>query len=64
LKLQAFEARLVALPKPVVRKDDLARLEAVEHQEAERRGLEEFKFATNEDMLAAMHLSEAVVPAR
>ncbi len=63
-KLDALEARLAALPNAVVHKDDLAMLEATEHQEAERRGLEEFKFATNEDMLAAMHLSEAVVPAR
>jgi ferredoxin--NADP+ reductase len=63
-KLDELEARLATLPKAVVHKDDLARLEAAEHQEAERRGLEEFKFATNEDMLAAMHLSEAVVPAR
>lgn len=52
-----LEARLRQLGKPVVTKDDIARLEAAEHAEAERQGLEEFKFAKNEEMLEAMGLS-------
>jgi len=56
--LEALHARLKALGKPVVTKEDIKRLEAVEIAEAEKRGLEEFKFATNEEMLAAMGLLE------
>ncbi len=57
--LEGLHDRLHRLPKPVVSKDDWARLEAVERDEAERRGLLEFKFSTNDEMLAAMGL-EAV----
>ena len=38
--------------------DDLKRLEAIEAEEAKKRGLEEFKFASNEEMLQAMGLVE------
>ena len=62
-ELTALEARLAALPKATVRKDDLTRLEAAEHLEAQGRGLEEFKFASDDEMLAAMNLAGAVVPA-
>ncbi len=48
--------RIKKLAKPVVTKDDIRRLEAVEAQEAQKRGLEEFKFASNEEMLRAMDL--------
>jgi ferredoxin--NADP+ reductase len=54
--LAGLRARLRQLPKPVVSKDDWARLEAVERDEAARRGLLEFKFGTNAEMLAAMGL--------
>jgi hypothetical protein len=47
------------LPKPTVTKEDIQRLEAVESEEAHKRGLEEFKFDNNEDMLRAMRLSVA-----
>ncbi|MBN1148694.1 MAG: FAD-dependent oxidoreductase [Anaerolineales bacterium] len=40
--------------KRVVSKEDLLRLEAAEQAEAERLGLEEYKLATNEKMLAAI----------
>lgn len=46
--------RLAASGKPVVTKSDWQRLEAVEQAEAQKRGLEEFKFASNEEMLAAI----------
>jgi len=49
-------ARVKELPKPVVTKDDIKKLEAVEAEEAQKRGLEEFKFSSNEDMLRAMGL--------
>jgi len=57
--LEAVTQKVKRLPKPVVSKDDIARLEAIEAAEAQTRGLEEFKFAANEEMLAAMGL---VVP--
>jgi ferredoxin/flavodoxin---NADP+ reductase len=60
--LTALEAYLSSRAKPFVRKDDLARLEAVERQEAERRGLEEFKFASDEEMLTAMGVASTVAP--
>jgi ferredoxin--NADP+ reductase len=56
---EALEQRLLELGKPVIRKEDIARLEAVEGAEAERQGLEEFKFASNEEMLEAMGLGMA-----
>jgi len=60
----ALQSHLASLPTPLVRKEDLARLEAVEQLEAERRGLEEYKFASNEEMLAAMGVADAVTSLR
>jgi ferredoxin--NADP+ reductase len=54
--LQGLHEKLRQLPKPAVSKEDWARLEAVEHDEATRRGLPEFKFAGNAEMLAAIGL--------
>jgi len=48
--------RALALAHPLVTKEDLLRLAAAEQAEAGRRGVEEFKFATNEEMFAAMSL--------
>ena len=62
-ELTALEARLAALPKATVRKDDLTRLEAAEHLEAQGGGREKSKFASDDEMLAAMNLAGAVVPA-
>jgi hypothetical protein len=42
----------------VVEKDDIQRLEETEAKEAAARGLEEFKYPSNEEMLAAMGLAE------
>jgi len=55
--LKAITAKITGLQKPAVTKADIHRLEAVEAQEAQKRGLEEFKFSTNEDMLRAMGLT-------
>lgn len=55
---EAIAAKIKGLSKPVIMKDDIKRLEAVEAEEAKKRGLEEFKFASNEEMLQAMGLIE------
>ncbi|MCE9645973.1 MAG: FAD-dependent oxidoreductase [Chloroflexi bacterium] len=54
----AVTAKMKGLNKPIIMKDDIKRLEAVEAEEAKKRGLEEFKYATNEEMLQAMGLTE------
>jgi ferredoxin--NADP+ reductase len=53
-------ARMSALPRPVITIEELKKLEAVEQSEAEKRGLHEFKFATNDEMLRA--IQAATVP--
>ena len=53
----AVADRVHGLDQPVVTKEDIQRLEAVEAEEAQKRGLEEFKFDNNEDMLDAMGLA-------
>jgi len=55
--LEGVAAKLKSLKKPIVTKDDIKKLEAVEAAEAQKRGLEEFKFATNDEMLQAMGLT-------
>jgi ferredoxin--NADP+ reductase len=55
--LDRLSARLMALGKPIITRDDVKRLEAAEQAEAEKRGLPYFKFSSNEDMLDAMGLS-------
>jgi hypothetical protein len=49
---------LQKLDKPVITKGEIQRLEAIEQAEAERRMLEEFKFSTNEEMLAAIGVTQ------
>jgi ferredoxin--NADP+ reductase len=58
--LAEVEKRIKTLHEAVVTKEDIQRLEAIEAEEAQKRGLEEFKFATNEEMLAAMGLAVPV----
>ncbi|MCX6056818.1 MAG: FAD-dependent oxidoreductase [Chloroflexi bacterium] len=55
---ETIAAKIKGLSKPVIMKDDIKRLEAVEAEEAKKRGLEEFKFSSNEEMLQAMGLIE------
>jgi ferredoxin/flavodoxin---NADP+ reductase len=52
--LSALQAHLAKLPKPVITKTELARLEAIELAEKEQRGLEDFKFTSNEEMFTAI----------
>ncbi|MFN8412469.1 MAG: FAD-dependent oxidoreductase [Anaerolineales bacterium] len=56
--LEDVTNKVKALSKPIVLKDDLKRLEAVEAEEAKKQGLEFFKYGTNEEMLQAMGLIE------
>jgi ferredoxin--NADP+ reductase len=53
----AVAARLKGLNKPIVTRDDIKKLEALEAAEAQKRGLEEFKFSSNEEMLSAIGLT-------
>lgn len=55
---EAVADRVKALPKPIILKSDIKRLETAEAAEAQKRGLAEFKFASNEEMLQAMGLIE------
>ena len=52
---------LQKLDKPIVTKENIACLEAVEQAEAVRRNLEEFKFSTNQEMLAVMGIAPKAV---
>jgi len=51
---EAVAAKIKGLKKTVILKEHIKRLESVEADEAKKRGLEEFKFASNEEMLQAM----------
>jgi hypothetical protein len=55
--LKAVTEKIKRLNKIIVTKDDIKKLEAAEIEEAKKRGLEEFKFDTNDDMLQAMGLT-------
>ncbi|HLO18391.1 MAG TPA: hypothetical protein VK206_26395 [Anaerolineales bacterium] len=55
--LKAVAEKIKSLNKLVVTKDDVKKLEAVELAEAQKRGVEEFKFDNNEDMLQAIGLT-------
>lgn len=57
--LKALNEKLKSLSKPVVTEDDIRRLDAVELAEAQKRGMEDFKFNNNEEMLQAMGLTVA-----
>ncbi len=56
--LEAVTEKISTIHKPVVTNDDIKRLEAIEDEEAQKRGVEEYKFASNEEMLQAMGLIE------
>ncbi len=58
--LQAVADRLNGLSKPIITKVELKKLEAVEDAEAAKRGVAEFKFTTNEEMLQAIGLAEPI----
>ncbi len=49
-----LEARLKQLGKPLVTRNDIRNLHVIEQYEAHKRGLESFKFNSNEEMLEAI----------
>ena len=54
--LAAVAEKMKTLPKRVITQAELDRLESVEQDEARKRGLPEFKFGSNEEMLEAVGL--------
>ena len=58
--VEAVAAKVRSLGKPVVVKDDIKRLEAIELAEAKKAGLEDFKFDNNDEMLQAIGLKMTV----
>ena len=58
--VDAVGAKLKTLGKPIILKENIKKLEEVETAEAQKRGLEEFKFDTNEDMLEAMGIAVGI----
>lgn len=54
--LDSLQDRLQAIGRPVITKEDIQHLEKIEQEEAERRGLEEFKYSSNEEMMAVLGL--------
>jgi ferredoxin--NADP+ reductase len=59
--LDGVAEKMKKLPRPVITKAEVKKLEAIEEAEAQKRGLEEFKFTTNEEMLQAIGLAEVTV---
>jgi ferredoxin--NADP+ reductase len=59
-RIEDLLAKLKSAGKPVVLKEHIKKLEAVEQAEAQKRGLEAFKFDSNEEMLQVMGLMETV----
>jgi ferredoxin--NADP+ reductase len=57
VNLKTVVEKLKSLNKPIVTKDDVKKLEAIELEEAKKRGMEEFKFDDNDEMLQAMGLT-------
>ena len=58
--VEVVAERVKKLGKPIVVKEDVKKLEAIELAEAQKQGLEAFKFSTNDEMLQVMGLQETV----
>jgi ferredoxin--NADP+ reductase len=56
-----FVTRLGKLSQPIVYKSDVRRLVAIQRTEAERLGLPDFKYATNDEMLVAMGIETTIL---
>lgn len=57
IPMEEIARSIAGLGVPVVTKDDLQRLERIEQERARQLGLQEFKFATNQEMLEAIGLA-------
>lgn len=60
LNLKMVAEKIKSLNKPVVTKEDIKKLETIEIAEAQKRGVEEFKFDTNDEMLQAIGLTAEI----
>jgi ferredoxin/flavodoxin---NADP+ reductase len=60
-RLEDVEKKMKTLSGPVITKTELQKLATVEEAEAQRLGKEEFKFASNEEMLQALGLEPVSV---
>jgi ferredoxin--NADP+ reductase len=58
--MDEFKVKLEGLHKPVIHKTDLQKLSEAVAIEAEKSGLPAFKYATNDEMLAAMGLKQPI----
>jgi ferredoxin--NADP+ reductase len=58
--LNEFSSKLEKLNKPIIHKDDLHKLIEAELTQAEQQDLPAFKYATNDEMLAAMGLKKPI----
>lgn len=58
--VEVVNAKLKNLGKPVVLKEDIKKLELIEAAETQKRGVDEFRFNNNDEMLQAIGLKEAV----
>ena len=58
--VEVVAERVKKLGKPIVVKEDVKKLEAIELAEAQKQGLEAFKFSPNDEMLQVMGLQETV----
>jgi ferredoxin--NADP+ reductase len=59
--LEGVAEKIKSLSRPIITKAEITKLEAIEEAEARKRGLEEFKFTTNEEMLQAIGLAEVTI---
>ncbi len=59
--MKGIAEKMKSIPGPVITKDEIKTLETVENAEAQKSGVEEFKFATNEEMLQAIGLAEVTL---
>ena len=62
VNLEAVAEKVKSTGRQIVTKEDVQKLEAAEAAEAQKRGLEEFKYATNEEMLAATGMTVSAQP--
>jgi ferredoxin--NADP+ reductase len=58
--LKAVTEKIKSLNKPIVTKDEVKKLESIEIAEAQKLGVEEFKFDNNDDMVQALGLTVTV----
>ncbi len=57
INLEVVAEKVKNAGRQVITKEDVQKLEAIEAAEAQKRGLTEFKFSTNEEMFAAIGLA-------